>query len=188
MPLIPLALVLLIPLAFLLASPWLIVQRFRAGTRRKPARGWVATINVFGVLFSACVFLFAAAITNFWVPNAFGYSLVGFTVGAMLGIAGLTFTRWERGEGGLHYTPNRWLVLLITAAIATRLLYGLSRAWHSWRTDAGGTSWVVAAGVAASMAVGAAVIGYYAMYAVGVWWQVRRYRRRPSRWSIREVG
>src|ERR687894_382705 len=109
--------VLLIPLAFVLATPWLIVQRFRMGTRRKPARGWVATLNVFGVLLSAGVFLFAAAITNFWVPNAFGYSTIGFAVGAVLGIAGLTFTRWERSDRGLHYTPNRWLVLLITAAV-----------------------------------------------------------------------
>jgi hypothetical protein len=186
-PLIALALVVLIPIAFLLATPWLLVQRFRAGTKRKPARGWVATANVAGVLFSASVFLFAAAITNIWVPHAFGYSVSGIGVGALLGLLGLAFTRWERNTDALHYTPNRWLVLLITAAIAARLLYGLSRAWQAWRADTDGTSWVVAAGVAGSMAVGAAVIGYYAMYAVGVWWQVRRHRKRPPRWSIREV-
>lgn len=188
MPLIPLALVLLIPLAFVLATPWLLVQRFRMGTKRKPARGWVATINAAGVVFSAGVFFFAAALTNFWVPNAFGYSAIGFAVGVALGVAGLIFTRWERTDGALHYTPNRWLVLLITVAIAARLLYGFLRAWHAWRTDTDGTSWVVAAGVAGSMSVGAAVIGYYAMYALGVWWQVRRHRKRPARWSIREVN
>ena len=177
MPLIALALVLLIPILFVLATPLMIVQRFRMGTARRPGRGWVATLNLAAIMFSVGVFIVAAAVTTFWVPRALGYSSLGLAVGGVLGIAGLALTRWERSPRALHYTPNRWLVLLITVAVAARLLYGFARAWHSWSAASAGTSWIAAAGVAESMGVGAAVLGYYAIYAVGVWWQVRRHRR-----------
>ena len=180
MPLIALALVLLIPIAFVLATPLMIVQRFRMGTARRPGRGWVATLNVVAVIFSVGVFVLAAAVTTFWVPRALAYSVIGLGVGGLLGLAGLALTRWERTPGALHYTPNRWLVLLITVAVAARLLYGFVRAWNAWSADASGTSWVAAAGIAESMAVGAAVLGYYAMYAIGVWLRVRRHRRQAS--------
>ena len=180
MPLIALALVLLIPILFVLATPLMIVQRFRMGTARRPGRGWVATLNMVAVIFSVGVFVAAATITTFWVPNALGNSLVGLLVGGLFGLAGLGLTRWELAPGALHYTPNRWLVLLITVVVAARLLYGFVRAWNAWSADHAGTSWVAAAGVAQSMGVGAAVLGYYAIYAVGVWWQVRRHRRRAG--------
>lgn len=180
MPLIALALVLLMPILFALATPLMIVQRFRMGTARRPGRGWVATLNLVAVVFSVGVFVVAAAITTFWVPHALGYSLVGLLVGGLLGLAGLALTRWERTPGALHYTPNRWLVLLITVAVAARLLYGFARAWNAWSADAGGESWIAAAGVAQSMGVGAAVLGYYAIYAAGVWFRVRRHRRQAS--------
>ena len=187
MPLIALALVLLIPLALILATPLMIVQRFRMGTARRPGRGWVATLNAIAVLFSVGVFIFVAAITNFWVPQAFEFSLAGLATGAVLGVFGLLLTRWERTPGTLHYTPNRWLVLLITGAIAVRLLYGFWRAWHAWRADTGDTSWLAESGLAGSIGVGAAVLGYYAIYALGVWWRIRRHRRQPARWSVREI-
>ena len=180
MPLIALAVVLLIPIAFVLATPLMIVQRFRMGTARRPGRGWVATLNLVAVIFSVGVFLVAAAITTFWVPRAFGYSLAGLAVGGLLGFAGLAFTRWERRAGALQYPPQRWRVLLITVAVAARLLYGFVRAWNAWSADAAGTSWIAAAGIAQSMSVGAAVLGYYAIYAAGVWWRVRRHRHQAS--------
>lgn len=179
-PLIALALVLLIPLAFILATPLMIVQRFRAGTARRPGRGWVATLNLFAILLSLGVFTFAAALTTFWVPRAFSYSLLGLLAGGVLGALGLALTRWERGGGALHYTPNRWLVLLITVAVAVRLLYGFARAWNAWSAEAVGSSWVAAAGIEQSMAVGAGVLGYYAIYAIGVWWRVRRHRQQAG--------
>jgi hypothetical protein len=186
-PLIALVLVLLIPFAFVVAAPLMIVQRFRAGTARRPGRGWVAALNLVAVLFSVAVFMFVAAITNFWVPQAFGFSVLGLLAGAVLGVLGLALTRWERTPDALHYTPNRWFVLLITVAIAARLIYGFSRAWHAWRADTGDSSWLAESGLAGSIGVGAAVLGYYAMYSAGVWWRVRRQRRQPARWSVREI-
>lgn len=88
-------------------------------------------------------------------------------------LVGLAMTRWEPTPQALHYTPNRWLVLLITLAVTTRLLYGLWRIWHAWRTAGSDASWLASAGVAGSMAVGAVVLGYYLTYSAGVRWRLR---------------
>lgn len=174
MPLIPFVLALLFVLALVFASPLLLVLRYRAGTARRRGRRLVATINLGSMLVSVGLFLWVAAMTAFWVPKAFSYSLAGLIVGCVLGLLGLAVTRWELTPQALYYTPNRWLVLLITLAVTTRLLYGLWRIWHAWRTAGPDTSWVASAGVAGSMAVGAVVLGYYLIYSAGVRWRLRR--------------
>jgi hypothetical protein len=170
--LIPLA-VLLFLLALVLAMPLLLVLRYRAGTARRVGRRWVATLNLVMITLSAGLFLWAAAITSFWVPDAFRYSLAGLVGGSLLGLLGLALTRWEKTAQALHYTPNRWLILFITLAVTMRLLYGFWRAWQAWRTTGPDTSWLAAAGVAGSMAVGAVVLGYYLTYSAGVRWRLR---------------
>ena len=172
--LIPLAIALFVILALVITMPLSLVMRYRAGTARRLGRKWVTTLNLLMIALSAAVFLWAAAITSFWVPNAFRYSLLGLLGGGLLGLLGLALTRWEKTPQALYYTPNRWLILVITLAVTTRLLYGLWRVWHSWRTAGPETSWVAAAGVAGSMAVGAVVLGYYLTYSAGVRWRLRR--------------
>jgi hypothetical protein len=173
-PLIPILGALLLIIALVLSMPLLLVLRYRAGTMRRPARGWVATTNLVSFVLSAGLFLWMAAITGLWVPRAFLYSLMGLLGGGLLGLLGLTLTRWEKTPQALHYTPNRWLVLFITLAVTTRLLYGLWRVWHAWRNAGGNDSWLASAGVAGSMAVGAVVLGYYLTYWAGLCWQLRK--------------
>lgn len=172
---------LLIPVVFalfvvvlVLALPLSLVLRYRAGTARRLGRRWVATLNLTMLALSVVVFLWAAAITSFWVPDAFVYSFAGLIGGGLLGLLGLALTRWEKAPQALYYTPNRWLILIITLAVTTRLLYGLWRIWHAWRTAGPDASWVASAGVAGSMAVGAVVLGYYLTYSAGVRWRLRR--------------
>lgn len=175
MPLILIPLILaLFFLVLVLAMPLSLVQRYRMGTARRLGRKWVATLNLVMLSFSVVVFLWAAAITSFWVPDAFRYSLFGLIGGGLLGLHGLVLTRWEKTPQTLYYTPNRWLILLITLAVMTRLIYGLWRIWHAWHTAGPDTSWVASAGVADSMAVGAVVLGYYLAYSAGVRWRLRR--------------
>jgi hypothetical protein len=170
--------------AFLaLALPFGLVQRYRMGKARRRARGWVVALNCALTSLSMVVFLWGAAVTNFWVPDAFRLSLMGCGVGLVLGAVGLLLTRWEGTLRGLHYTPNRWLVLLVVFAVSARLLYGFWRAWHAWQAHAGDESWIAAAGIPGSMAVGGGVIAYYVVYWAGVWWQVRRHRKRFRGWS-----
>jgi hypothetical protein len=172
-PLIPFLAALLFVFLLVLLSPILLVVRYKVGTARRPARRWIATVNCVSLLMSAGLFAWVAALTNFWVPHAFNYSLIGFAGGVLLGLFGVGLTRWEQTPRALYYTPNRWLVLLLTLAVAARLLYGFWRAWHAWSTTGPDASWLASAGVAGSMAVGAVVIGYYFVYFAGVRWKLR---------------
>ncbi|HEX4640914.1 MAG TPA: hypothetical protein VH252_05975 [Chthoniobacterales bacterium] len=173
MPLVPLIVALLSICALVLATPFLLLLRYRAGTARRMARPWVTTINLFSLLLSAGLFIWVAAMTNFWVPRAFGYSLIGMLSGCMLGLLGLALTRWEKTAMALFYTPNRWLVLLVTLAVAARMIYGLWRIWHAWHTTGHDSSWLAAAGIPGSMSVGALVLGYYVTYFAGIRWRMR---------------
>jgi hypothetical protein len=154
--------------------PLSLVQRYRVGTARRLARSWVATINLVALLLSASIFLVSSAITSIWIPGAFTHALAGLGMGCALGVAGLLLTRWERGAGTLHYTPNRWLVLGITLIVTARILYGVWRTWQAWRLGLGDPSWVAATGAAGSLAAGAVVLGYYLVYWLGVRRRVRR--------------
>jgi hypothetical protein len=165
---VPFLVALLFIVALILAMPLLLVLRYRAGTARRMGRRWVATTNLVMMIASAGLFLWAAAIAGLWIPRALFYSCAGLFAGILLGLLGLTLTRWERTPPTLHYTPNRWLVLLITLAVTSRLLYSVWRVWHSWRTTGPDGSWLASAGIAGSMAVGAMVIGYYLAYSAGV--------------------
>jgi hypothetical protein len=91
----------------------------------------------------------------------------------LLGLLGLKLTTWERAARALYYKPNRWLVLLITLAVAGRLVYGFWRIWHAWQTTGPDPSWLARAGIPGSMGVGALVLGYYFTYFAGVRWRVR---------------
>jgi RsiW-degrading membrane proteinase PrsW (M82 family) len=173
-PLIGLAIV--IVLAFIALIPLSIILRFRAGTIRRRAIGWVIALNFFGTLVSVLLFLLAAAVSTNWVPGTLTYTAAGLAIGNLLGIAGLALTRWEVVNGRLHYTPSRWLVLVITLVVTARVGYGFYRSWEAWQATLDRMAWVAASGVAASMSAGAVVLGYYLVYWAGV---RRRQRRLP---------
>lgn len=167
-----LALAILIVLLVVALIPISIVQRFRAGTAERPARRWVATLNVAAVAFSIVLFLGGAYVTSRVVPGALTYTAAGLALGGALGAAGVALTRWHEAGGRLRYTPNRILVLTLTLAVAARLLYGFWRTWQMWQ--AGGT---VVPGVAASMSAGAVVLGYYFVFWAGIRRRIGRARR-----------
>jgi hypothetical protein len=171
-----LAVLLLVILASVALVPVSIVLRYRAGTARRLARGWVAAINAVAFVLSAALFLTASTVATLWVPRAFTSALLGLVVGCVLGGLGLVLTRWEKAPRSLHYTPNRWLVLALALVIVGRLVYGFWRGWHAWGATPDSTSWLVAAGAAGSLMAGGVLIGYYVSYWAGVWWQVRRHR------------
>jgi hypothetical protein len=181
-PLVALALlVILVLLAGVALIPLSIVQRFRMGTMRRAARGWVVTLNLFGVLLSAGIFTLAALVATRWATNALAYTLAGLAVGCTLGLLGLALTRWERAAGRLYYTPNRWLVLGVTLIVAARVVYGFWRSWNAWQSSVSQLTWVAASGIAESMSAGAVVLGYYLAYWAGVRWRIRRERTRRLR-------
>ena len=165
----------LVVLALIALIPVSLVQRYRMGTSRQRARGWLAAINLVGLSLSSILFLVSAAVTSIWVPDALKYTAAGLGTGCILGIVGLALTRWEPGSGSLHYTPNRLLVLALTLVVTARVLYGFWRGWQTWRAGVHDESWFVVAGVAESMAAGAVVLGYYLAYWIGVRRRIRRH-------------
>jgi uncharacterized membrane protein len=176
-PLLVPLLLLLVFVAILLILPWSIVQRLRAGMARRRARPWLASLNALGLSLSATILMTSAALSNFWVPGAFGHALAGLAAGALLGMLGIKLTRWEREPDSLLFTPNRWLVLSVTVAVLARIAYGLRRGWLAWQADRHDDSWLAAAGLAGSLAAGALVIGYYLAYWTGVWWVAQNHLR-----------
>ena len=168
MPIIVFALLFFVLLAFAGVILLSLALRYRAGTARRQARRWVASLNVWGTSFSTVFFLSFTFLLSFWVGSAFRYALIGMGVGGILGLLGLALTRWESRREGLFYTPNRWLAFLIVFAIAARAVYGWWRATHSGGAP-GDQHWLVrASGTQLSLAVAAGLIGYYLVYSVGV--------------------
>lgn len=174
---------LLLPLLFLLIVflaiallPFSLFQRYRVGSARRPARAWFVTLNLIAIVLSTVLFLFGAAVTNAWVADTFLYSLLGLAAGCVLGMLGLVLTRWEITPRSFHFTPNRWLVLVITLLVTVRVVYGFWRSWHAW--SAGLHTWSAAFGVATSMGAGAIVLGYYLAYWLGVRRRLRIHQAR----------
>ncbi len=130
-----LLLLLALPLVLIALMPLILIQRYRMGTARRMARPWMATLNLVLMVFSVFCFLAAAALTAVWVPNALRGAAAGLVVGTGLGLVGLVLTRWEPTAATLHYTPNRWLVLIVTFMVSARVLYGL---WRSWKAAEAG--------------------------------------------------
>ena len=175
MPLLLLAV--FIVLAVIALIPFSLIQRFRHGTMRRRALGWVIGLNFAGTLISVLLFLPGAAITTRWVPGTLTYTAAGLAVGCVLGAIGLALTRWEIVAERLYFTPNRWLVLGITLVVTLRVFYGFYRSYQAWQATLDRMAWVAASGVATSMSAGAVVLGYYLIY----WFGVRRRLRRLPR-------
>jgi len=168
-PIIVFALLLFVLLAFTGVVLLSLALRYRAGTARRQARRWVASLNVWMTSFSAVFFLSFTLLLSFWVDSAFRFTLIGLGCGGILGLIGLAMTRWESQQDGFFYTPSRWLALLITLAIAARFVYGWWRATHSGSNAPADQHWLItASGTQLSVAVAAGLIGYYLVYSVGV--------------------
>lgn len=185
MPIILFALLIFVLLAFAGVVLLSLALRYRAGTARRQARPWAASLNVWATSFSAVFFLSFTLLLSFWVESAFRFGLIGMCYGGILGLVGLALTRWERRPEGLIYTPNRWLALLIIAAIGARIVYGWWRATHSGSTAPGDQHWLItASGTQLSLAVAAGLIAYYLIYSIGVRLQLARHYRRSESAAI----
>src|SRR5213595_905641 len=117
-PIIILALLVFVLLALAGVVLLSLALRYRAGTARRQARRWIASLNVWVTSFSAVFFLSFTLLLFFWIESAVRFALIGMAFGGILGLVGLAMTRWESQPEGLFYTLSRWLALLVTLAIA----------------------------------------------------------------------
>lgn len=180
MPIILLALLVFVLLAFAGVILLSLALRYRAGTARRQGRRWVATMNVCVTSFSASLFLCFTFLISYWLGPTLRLALAGMAIGGLLGLLGLILTRWESQPEGLFYTPSRWFALIIMLAIAARLAYSW---WHALYHNASGNEhWLTSAsGSQLSLAVAAGLIGYYLVYAIGLRIRIARHDRGYNR-------
>lgn len=159
--LIPLGLALLVAL-WLLTLPLAVWQRYRRGRARQRARPWAVRINAWSLLLSAALFLLGAWFAALWVDRAVAHAALGLLAGLALGWLGLRIARIELEPGAMFHTPNRWLVLVLTCAVAARIAFGF---WHlaQWQGDAGQAAWLARQG--GLLAFGGLLLGYHLGYA-----------------------
>ena len=174
MPLLIVVLVLAALLLPLVLLPISVVQRYRIGTARRPARAWVASLNIGGFLISAGVVVITATVTALWVPSALSATSGALLLGALLGIVGLSLSHWETHAGHLYFTPNRWLVGALTLLVVARLAYGAWRMWDAWLAWGGQSGWLSSAAASGSLAAAALLIGYGLGFWSAVRWRIAR--------------
>jgi hypothetical protein len=160
-------------LAVVLLMPVSLVMRYRSGRARRQARGWVASFNIAALALSVMLWLTATGVTAFWVPGSLEYALAGLAIGGLVSVVGLALTRWDATPDTLHFTPNAWIVLLITVVVAARIAYGIWRTWHAWEAGFDHTSSVVVDGIRGSLAAAGIVLGYYFTFWLGVLRRIR---------------
>jgi hypothetical protein len=178
-PIIVFALLIFVLLALAGVVLLSLALRYRAGTARRQARRWIASMNVWMTSFSALFFLSFTLLLSFWVASAFRFALIGICLGGIFGLLGLALTRWESRREGLFYTPSRWLAFIIVLAIAARVVYGWWRATHPGSSPPRDQHWLTtASGTQLSLAIAAGLIGYYLVYSIGVRLLLTRYEQR----------
>jgi hypothetical protein len=160
-------------------TPLSILLRYRAGTARRVARGWQVTTTMVLTLVSTGLLVAVAAVSSLWAPDALQYAIAGFVIGGGLGIIGLQLTRWEWTPTAIFYTPNRWLVLVITLVVVARVSYGFWRSWQAWQVAPESVSTVAASGAAGAFGAAAIVLGYYTAYWIGLRRHLSSDRRPP---------
>lgn len=167
-------LLLLIPLvALAVFTLWMVLlpfslwARYAHGRARRRAVGWIVRGNAWLLAISVPLFLLSAWIAGRWVDNALRDGAIGLALGLVAGIASLWMTRFEPRPEGLHFTPNRWLVLGLTLLVALRLLAGWLAAWRSFSGEGlgGSAAWMETGGIAG---VGGVLIGYAFAYTWGL--------------------
>jgi hypothetical protein len=180
-PIIIFALLLFVLLAVAGVVLLSLALRYRAGTSRRQARRWVATLNVWLTGFSVVFFLSFTFLLSFWVDSAFRFALIGMAFGGILGLLGLALTHWESRQEGLFYTPSRWLAIIVTLAIVARFAYGWWRATHFNNSSSDAQHWpLTASGTQLSLAVAAGLISYYLVYSIGVRLRLTRHEQQRS--------
>ena len=175
-------LLLLFPLlAVVVAALWVVLlpltlrQRYRAGSARRRAYGWVLRVNAWVLALSLPTFVLTAWLAGRWSPQALPDAGIGLALGVAVGLAGVALLRIEHDAGQLYYTPNRWLTLLLTLAVALRILLG---AFWAWRRASGADAevdaweaWLDAGGL---WTVGGLLLGYATTLAIGLHRRVAR--------------
>jgi hypothetical protein len=114
-----------VALLALLLLPVSLWARYRNGRARRRAQGWAVRTDAWLLALSAPLFLASAWLASLWLPQALADACYGLLAGVCLGIVGLWLTRFEHDDSGFHFTPNRWVVLVLIVVVAARIAVGM---------------------------------------------------------------
>ena len=176
MPIIVLALLLFVLLAFAGVVLLSLALRYRAGTARRQARRWVASLNIWMTSFSAVFFLSFTLLLSFCrLSVSIRPDWYGLWRHSRLGR--LAMTRWESQPRTFYPKP----LARASHHVGDRCTFHLRLvARHALRQQCSGDQhWLItASGTQLSLAVAAGLIGYYLVYSVGVRLRLARHEQR----------
>ncbi len=162
-------------LPFLVVIPiiiWRLYGRIRRSIGRQTlskVRPWI-TIGVFPLLVAA--FAYAAARSH---PQALGWLAGAALAGTLLGVFGLSRTKFEVTPQGLFYTPNAHLGIALSLLLVGRVLYRMITVYVDGPEAA--RNGMDFARSPVTLALFGLLAGYYVAYAIGL----VRWRRRVER-------
>jgi hypothetical protein len=175
-------LLLLLPIAVLaLFALWVVLlpislwARYNAGSARRRAQNWIIRGNAWLLAISLPIFLLTAWLASHWMHAALRDGLLGLLLGVLVGIVALWLTKFERDAKGLVYTPNRWIIVALTALVALRIAAGL---WMTWRHATGDTIDTLTDWIDAGAWTG--VAGVFLGYALAYTWGLRARLPQPK--------
>lgn len=154
--------------AWLVLLPLTLWSRYASGRARRRAQGWFIRGNAWLLALSLPFFLVSAWAASHWMDDALRDACIGLLIGVLVGVVGVWLTRFERDTQALFYTPNRWVVLLLTTIIALRIFAGM---WMAWRHAAGNATGAFAQWLDAGAWTG--VAGVFLGYALAYAWGLR---------------
>ena len=165
-----------VALLALLLLPVSLWARYRNGRARRRAQGWAVRTNAWLLALSVPLFLASAWVTSVWLPQALHDAAYGLLAGVFLGVISLWLTRFEHDDAGFHFTPNRWVVLLLILVVTARIVVGM------WLTAAPmlglvvpfGAEWLRGGGW---LGIAGLLLGYHGSYA----WGLRARLPKPGR-------
>ena len=162
--------------AFVAFIGFMLYRRYRGMVGRQPL---VPTRLMFrvGMLGLAALFFLIPSLSH---PAAAAISLVGLVVGGLIGLAGLSLTRFERAPDRDYYTPNTYLGLAVFGIFLARLAYNFTRVSAQLQTlpppgsqgPPPGFGSLTANPLTAALLL--MVFGYYLVYEAGLLLWVRR--------------
>jgi hypothetical protein len=165
-----------VALLALLLLPVSLWARYRNGRARRRAQGWAVRTNAWLLAVSVPMFLASAWLASLWLPEALRDACYGLLAGVGLGIVGLWLTRFEHDASGFHFTPNRWVVLVLILVVTARIAVGM---WLAAAPMLGlaaplGAEWLRGGGW---LGIAGLLLGYHGSYA----WGLRARLPKPGR-------
>jgi hypothetical protein len=162
---------------------WRVCRRFRrmVGRQRLSKVRLRITLTIYPTLL---VLLCFAARSH---PERFWWLAGGVTFGSLLGLFGLSKTRFEPTPKGLFYTPHAHLGIALSLLFVARIVYRLVEVYVLEPATAHGMGGFARSPL--TLSVFGLLAGYYIIYAIGlIRWRLRILRAKRKREALKRAG